>query len=265
MNASTSGGLGMYFAPTALDQFTEEYSKINKKYEQLLTQYISRTFKDAAAYEYASQGFVRRIGTLKRCIENIYNIYPPARSEKPSRDESLDLTINLQSFLFNVFGCIDNLALMWVNERQISDGKGALLKGKKVGLTLKDDTKTIRGSFSQGFQDYLNSLNSWFSYLEDFRHALAHRIPLYIPPFSLTKDEEIKFFKLEEDKMNALKQHNIEKYQQLLSEQNELGKFVPCMLHSYREKSRPVVFHAQVLADWNTVIDIAEKLFAELS
>lgn len=34
-------------------------------------------------------------------------------------------------------------------------------------------------------QAYLAEHDAWFEYLEDYRHALAHRIPLYIPPRQL--------------------------------------------------------------------------------
>jgi hypothetical protein len=32
------------------------------------------------------------------------------------------------------------------------------------------------------FRAYLDTLEAWFAYLADYRHALAHRIPVYILP-----------------------------------------------------------------------------------
>jgi len=50
--------------------------------------------------------------------ERLLDIPTRERFDKPSRNECLDLAINLQSFIFNVFGCIDNLAL------GVGEGKG---------------------------------------------------------------------------------------------------------------------------------------------
>jgi len=36
------------------------------------------------------------------------------------------------------------------------------------------------------------------------------------------------------------------------------------MKHSYSENSKAVIFHAQVLTDFNTVIELADKVFEEL-
>jgi hypothetical protein len=78
--------------------------------------------------EYVRHGFLRRLGTLQRCIQNIYFAYPPERSDIPSRNECVDLAINLQSFIFNVFGCIDNLAWVWAIENELTADLGGILK-----------------------------------------------------------------------------------------------------------------------------------------
>jgi hypothetical protein len=124
----------------------------------------------------------------KRYVQNVYTIYPPDRTDKPSSDELDDLSINLQSFVFNVFGCIDNLAWIWVKEKQLKNKKGELLSGGSVGLMSEERNRIVRESFSRDFQDYLNRMKDWYKHLENFRHALAHRIPLYVPPYSLNHE-----------------------------------------------------------------------------
>jgi hypothetical protein len=93
-----------YYTPHQLAELKDGYSTVCSAYERLTYEYLSLRLTNEAAYEYVRHGFVRRLGILKRCIENVYSIYPPERADKPSRDECLDLAINLQSFLFNVFG-----------------------------------------------------------------------------------------------------------------------------------------------------------------
>ena len=123
-----------FYAPHQLAELQDGYYAVNPAYEQLLEDYLSLRLTNEAAYEYARHGFVRRLGTLKRCIENVYSIYLPERIDKPSRNECLDLAINLQGFIFNVFGCIDNLAWVWVKEKDIRDKQGRPLRSQKVGL-----------------------------------------------------------------------------------------------------------------------------------
>ena len=113
-----------FYKPHQLGDLQVGYCTVNPAYERLMFQYFSLRLTNESAHEYARHGFVRRLGTLKRCIENVYSIYPPERFDKPSRDECLDLAINLQSFVFNVFGCLDNLAWIWVNERAVRDKRG---------------------------------------------------------------------------------------------------------------------------------------------
>ena len=65
----------------------------------------------------------------------------------------IDLAIILQSFIFNVFGSIDNLAWIWVKEKQTRDKKGRPLRGQQVGLTA--GCAAVRDTFSSEFQQYL--------------------------------------------------------------------------------------------------------------
>jgi hypothetical protein len=44
-----------------------------------------------------------------------------------------------------------------------------------------------------------------------------------------------------------------------------LGRFRPWIQHSFEEKAEPVVFYAQMLADFNTVDEIGRKMLDELT
>ena len=93
-----------FYEPHQVVDLRVGYYAVNPAYERLIFEYLSLRLTNETAQEYARHGFVRRLGTLKRSIENVYSIYPPERFDKPTRDECLDIAINLQSFLFNVFG-----------------------------------------------------------------------------------------------------------------------------------------------------------------
>jgi hypothetical protein len=161
----------------------------------------------------------RRLGILQGCIQNVFSLYPPDRLEIPSREECVDLAINLQSFVFNVFGCLDNLAWISVIERQLRNKNGPL-KATQVGFR----KKLIQKSFSVDFQLYLESLSEWFTNIETLRDHLAHRIPLYVPPFVVTPDNEASFNALEKAKIEAWRQHDFSKYDELEAAQEKMGK-----------------------------------------
>ena len=56
-----------FYAPHQLAELQEGYYAVNRTYERLLGEYLSLRLTSEAAYEYARHGFVRRLGTLKRC------------------------------------------------------------------------------------------------------------------------------------------------------------------------------------------------------
>jgi hypothetical protein len=233
-----------YYPPNQLAQLQEGYYAVNPAYERLLVDYLSLRLTTEPAHEYVRHGFVRRLGTLKRCIENVYSIYPPERFDKPSRDDCLDLAINLQSFLFNVFGCIENLAWVWVKEKQIRDKRGRPLRGQQIGL--RAACIAVQETLSHEFRLYLASREDWFTYLENYRHALAHRIPLYVAPYTLNPQKMDEHNDIEKRKSEAHNERNYDLWLRLDAEQESLGTFTPWIMHSFSEGVSPVAFHFQV-------------------
>lgn len=80
-------------------------------------------FRSEQAREYAHQGFMRRIRTLQRCIENVFRIIPPERVDRPTKSELDDAQINLQAFYANTYGAADNLAWIFVFERGMLENR----------------------------------------------------------------------------------------------------------------------------------------------
>tara|TARA_R110000787_G_scaffold1497_6_gene6261 strand:- start:31356 stop:31796 length:441 start_codon:yes stop_codon:yes gene_type:complete len=130
-----------------------------------------------------------------------------------------------------------------------------------VYVGLREKNKLVRASFRPEFREYLKSIDKWIGNLEDFRHALAHRIPLYIPPYCIPEDNRDAYEHLEKQKFQC----SSAEWERLDAEQMELCHFAPIMQHSFGEKSRPIVFHAQVIADFNTIIELGLKILEELT
>lgn len=178
--------------------------------------------------------------------------------ERPSDDERTDGTINIQAFLFNVFGGLDNLAHILICEKQLIRADGKSFPSKQIGLG--PDNINFRAAISSELSSYLATLDDWFGYLADFRHALAHRIPIYIPPYIITSAAKDEYERLENEKAQAFIAHNIERAFQLDEAQDALGQFEPIMTHSPLESPGFIAFHREILVDFYTIEEVAEKV-----
>ncbi|MFW6144687.1 MAG: DEAD/DEAH box helicase, partial [Candidatus Natronoplasma sp.] len=99
-------------------------------------------------------------------------------TKKILREELKDVDINLHAFFINIFGLLDNMAWVIVHE---NIGSATDIDKKKVGLYQTETQKVMKYEFKQ----YLNAdrTKKWHNeYLKNYRNALAHRIPLYVPP-----------------------------------------------------------------------------------
>lgn len=253
----------MYFSDEALEHLREEYRAVSGKFERLFVEYLNRDYQDARVGEYAKHGFLRRLKTMVRCIDNVFAILPPDRADIPTNEELSDAAINIQAFVFNVFGSADNLAWIWVREKNLTQDDGTEIP--KIWVGLRQQNTFVRDSFSPEFREYLEGLSDWFDNLENFRHSLAHRIPLYIPPYTVPDDRLEAYQELEGRMSEALRLVDIAQHDRLSAEQRALVAFWPVMTHSFEEETRPVVFHAQLLADFNTVEELGRKMLEELN
>jgi hypothetical protein len=236
----------------------EKFQTIGPKTDRLLLRYVAHQFADPKAKEYAHQGFARRIQTLARCIQNVFTIVPPGTVKIPSKTRLHDAQINIQAAIGNTYGCIDNLAWVCVHER----GLAQIIDRRQVGL--RKHNKKVREILSAEFRDYLDSLEGWFDYLVDYRDALAHRIPVYVPPGGARPKDHDRAIELEARKTAALNTHKPYEYERLDAEQMKLFVFQPLVCHSFTEMAAPYPFHPQLIADFLTVEQLGEKMLAEL-
>ncbi len=207
--------------------------------------------------------FLRRVRTIVRCITNVYGLLPPEKTEIPENDTRHDAEINIQAHLFNVFGAVDNLAWVWVKEKNITRENGKELRYKDIGLGTKNDE--VRGSLSADFNKRLEEFKDWFEGVENYRHALAHRIPLYIPPYNILEANVHAYNKLGQQMSEAFQKLDFDEYYHLEEQQKALANFKPWIKHSFIEKSRTGWFHAQMLADFNTIHDLGMMMHKELN
>lgn len=252
------------YSAEAVKQLHEDLESAHPKYAKLLMAYDARTYGNSLAEVMARQGYCRRLRILVHCVQTAFAKIPPVSDAIPSDEHRSACTICLQAFVLNVFGCMDNLAQVWVKERGIKRPNGKEIPPLLMGLGAKCDD--VRRSLSKEFQDYLASslMKGWFAYLEDYRHALAHRIPLYIPPHSVRQSDAAAYNELENKMREARLRFDMDEHDRLEAEQLKLCSFHPVATHAWDETTRPILFHSQMLADYETVVDLGWRMLREL-
>ena len=250
------------FSEKTLAEIHQHRRKLLSQYAILQLRLQSRNYKTDRGREYASHGFGRRLGILVRAIDQVFTILPPEREDIPEREEVIDATIAIQAFVLNVVGCLDNLAWVWVYEKDVKKTDGTELNPKSVGLW-KTHTQ-VRDSMSSSFRDFLDSRESWFEHIKGFRDFLAHRVPLYIPPYVIRQSNLDEHNRLELEANAALQRGDHEQCDRLRDDQKKLGEFRPWMTYSRYEQAPTIVFHGQLLSDYTTIDEFGSKMIEEL-
>jgi hypothetical protein len=203
--------------------------------------------------EHLLHGVARRINVLGRAIENIFGKFPPSTSSLLERDALYDVQINLHAFVMNLYGVFDNWAWAFVFrhglESEIRDRRG-------VGLFHERTTRYLPPIL----RDYLSSSTTtdWHEkYLKSFRDALAHRIPLYIPPAEITPEEGDRYNRLESEKVELIRTMQWDRLEEVWDQQAELGRPSFVFLHAFSEDDppRPILLHPQLLCDAGAIVE----------
>jgi hypothetical protein len=101
--------------------------------------------------------------------------------------------------------------------------------------------------------------------VSEYRDALAHRIPLYVPPGGIPTRNVDAYNDLEVRIRDALYVRGDGfAYERLKVEQEKLLIFQPLITHSITETTAHYAFHCQMVADFKTIEEIGYKLLEEL-
>ena len=251
----------MSYSKTQVQELLAKFREVTSGLSelQLLCIRHGSEVENLQAREYLHQGAGRRAGILKRAIENIFSVFPP-NQERPLRHEAiLDVQINLHSFLVNLYGIFDNWAWAYL----LHHGRVEMVGHRQnIGL-FKSKTMAL---LPAPLRSYVSSetTSKWYeTYLKQYRDALAHRIPVYIPPSTYSPEESSRYSELEDEKITCMGTQNSDGIRAIGDEQALLGG--PCLLflHSLSEykDARPIYFHPQLMCDAGTVLEFGELFF----
>jgi hypothetical protein len=251
-----------YFSPEAIKDLEARHGEIQGQFRKLQERFIVRKYRSDRAREYAVQGFCRRLDILVRSIHFVFDLLPPEKEDIPDTDDVVASTMLIQ-FVINTAGCLDNLAWIWVCETGLQDENGRNLDRRQVGLG--PSYWIVRNSLPKHFRKHLRRRRAWLRHLTEFRDSLAHRIPLYIPPYIISAHQAVQYAQFGADAIAAGQRGDFEAYDKFVAAQKQLGRFLPWMTHSSTEKSPQVVFHPQLLQDYATVDEFGRKMLEALT
>ncbi len=252
----------MYFSEEATEELLLAEKGITAKALELREKFVLHGFKSTKAKEYTLQGFARRLDGLAYSIKSVFEAVPPDLDGIPERQSLVAAAALIQSFVINVSGCCDNLGWVWALERNVTLEDGSALPQRKIGLT--SEFKEIWSSFPPEFRAYLSSRRKWLKHNKSFRDSLAHRIPLYIPPYTIDPRDEEKYIDLEKRGYAAALSGNNTEADLIDEEQDKLKRFSPFIVHSMSEESPTALFHAQMLTDFHTIDEMGKRFLDEL-
>ncbi|WP_373502687.1 hypothetical protein [Aestuariivirga sp.] len=252
----------MTYTPEAAAEIEEALATLPPLKVEILEAYLLHPFANANAKEFAHHGLARRVGVLLQCVINVFHIIPPGQVEPISTESRNSAEINIHAFYIGVFGSLDNLARIWTLEKNVTRPNGKPLANRDIGLT--PDYVHVRGSLTPAMQGYLDGMADWFAYLIGFRHSLAHRVPLYIPPHTVSNANVDRYNAIEQERWQAIRGHDYARADELDREQAGLTSFRAWITRSPNEEPRPVGFHPQMIADFRTVHEVAMRFIADL-
>lgn len=221
------------------------------QYRALVTE-VSPKVKSENAREYLQHGVGRRMKIIRRSAERVFEIFPPNRTKLLSWDELDDIDINLHAFVINVSGVFDNLAWVYVHEHNLEMKIGGR---QAVGLFKKETQEVL----PQEIRTYLVSdrMKEWHSrYAKDYRDALAHRIPLYLPPSTIDAKNIDRYRELEKAQWAHLAQGKLKEHEQGKIELEALQSVCFFFSHSHSAAMK-LYLHPQLIADSRTVLEVA--------
>jgi hypothetical protein len=183
-------------------------------------------------------------------------MFPPDTTTPLARDALMNVTVNLHAFLINLCGVFDNWAWAFVLRHGLMPKVG---DRRRIGLFNPKTTRFL----PLGLRNYLESdpMAGWQKdYLANYRDSLAHRIPPYVPPLQVTPQNGDRWRQLWEEAGLAIKAQDWDRHARLEAERSRIESPCFCFALAMSEtESRPVLFHAQMIADSRSAAAIGQR------
>jgi hypothetical protein len=250
------------FSASTIDKLIKEQAHTINEIAAAVERILTHKYSTDKGKEHGHHGFSRRLRTISRALERVFDLVPPDLEHPPEREERIDAEAYLQALIVAAYGAAENLAAIWVSETGLLRADGRPLPDTWIGL--RPGNTTVRASLPEPVRNTLGSFDGWFDQIENYRHALAHRIPFYIPPYSVSDENVKEYSALEQQKLVEISKRNFDAFDQIELRQKQMEFFQPLIVHSWGEDARPIVFHSMAIVAARTVNKMGEMIFDSL-
>jgi hypothetical protein len=180
----------------------------------------------AGAANHLRYGVLRRLRMISTSFRRFQALVPPNRTVPLRLDQSDDVSRYLNSIYIDLLGLMDNYA--WTITHQF--GSAASLAAGRMQIGLFKATLAKDPALS-GVIKEIRVFSAWEKEVKERRNPAAHRMPLYVPSASFTTDDTIKYERLGNLASSALREAQLERYNELNAAQWRLGTFLSKFLH----------------------------------
>ena len=243
------------YPPKTVDELIERQHSLKFDLQKLMVECIQhgQALPESSAREHMIRGAGRRLGVLVHSTENIFSLFPLTTTKPLDRDAVADIQVYLHAFLMNLYGVFENWGWAFVLRHDLEASVGGRMG---IGLFNRKTQKFL----PPALRDYLTQgpVPEWHEkYLKNYRDALAHRIPPYVPPSEVTPEEGKRFNELEAERVDCLRNHDFERLDRVDAEQAEIGRPSWTFMHAFSEVEppRPLLLHGQLLTDSMGVVE----------
>jgi hypothetical protein len=247
----------MAYEPKDARVLETQFIKLDTDYNDVILKNIREALQqpNEDVQKYLKYGVGRRLKVIQLSARRIYELFPPSQVEALPKETINEVQIYLQAFVINVAGIFDNWAWAFVLRHGLLDD----LKGGKFGVGMF--VKPTQQRLPTSLRTYVTTtIKSWSeTYIKDFRDALAHRIPLYVPPSRIDPKDLDAYKQMDVRKQELFEAQDWEELERVTDEQDGLGKAYPVFLNDF---AKHVPFHPQLNADSATVIEFANKFYS---
>jgi hypothetical protein len=236
-------------------------AKVYAQFHELMLKNLAEaaTQLDQSSREYLQRGVGRRLNVIQLSLGKIYDLFPPSRSQPLPKATLSEVQVYLHAFVINLSGIFDCWAWAFV----LRHGLLAKIGGpRRVGMFLARTQRFLPPEL----YTYVTTepIKSWHrDYLKSYRDALAHRIPLYIPPSVYTKADMQRHDELGAHIAELLHAQRTTEAERAMDEQEQLGEACMVFLQelSSDPNSKPVFLHPQLNSDAAAVIEFGNKFY----
>ena len=231
---------------------------------------LSQKVNSSEAQFHLRHGAARRTKLIWHSFRRIFDLIPPDRANPISYEDVVELTRDLNVIYVNIRGTLDNFASCLLHsfgaEETIRNLESNPFKVDLFGKEFQKDNNLSE------FVSYINNFTKWNSQLKDLRNSSAHRIPLSVPPTTLTESEKAEYLRLWAEAEHAEGEYLkscesgyedlvlYEKHKYLHEKMEELGTFEPVFVHDPKEK--PIRVYPRVPEDIGKLVIIARGVLS---